>query len=96
MRNGAGQPFSLRAGHVRQYLRERRFDVVHFQDRQAHGFECVRSKRVGLEFQNTVLVTTLHGPSRWVAEGAAGPSLRSMIASCSFRSATPANILMLL
>lgn len=61
--------FGVRAARARSYLRSRHFDVVHFQDWQANGFESVRSKKMGLDFEHTVLVTTLHSPTRWSMEG---------------------------
>lgn len=53
---------------VYRYLAKRRFDVVHFNDCGGEGSICLAAKRLGLEFQGTLLVVALHSPSQWVLE----------------------------
>lgn len=53
---------------VYRYLTARRFDVVHFNDCGGEGNVCLSAKRLGLGFQDTLLVVALHSPSQWVLE----------------------------
>jgi glycosyltransferase involved in cell wall biosynthesis len=53
---------------VYQYLAAKRFDVVHFNDCGGEGSFCLVAKRLGLAFQETLLVLALHSPSQWVLE----------------------------
>jgi glycosyltransferase involved in cell wall biosynthesis len=53
---------------VYRYLRERRFDVVHFNDCCGEGHLALAAKRFGLAFAETLLVVALHSPSQWVLE----------------------------
>lgn len=51
------------------WLKDKNFDVIHFNEYQTSGFFCVASKRAGLGFQNTLLCVLLCNPSRWLREG---------------------------
>src|SRR6267143_5289606 len=53
---------------VYRYLAAKQFDVVHFNDCGGEGSLCLAAKKLGLEFQNTLLVVALHSPSQWVLE----------------------------
>jgi glycosyltransferase involved in cell wall biosynthesis len=53
---------------VYRYLAAKQFDVVHFNDCGGEGSLCLVAKKLGLEFQNTLLVVALHSPSQWVLE----------------------------
>jgi glycosyltransferase involved in cell wall biosynthesis/predicted O-methyltransferase YrrM len=60
---GFGAPYL-----VYQYLVENQFDVVHFNDCAGEGSLCLVAKKLGLAFQNTLLLVALHSPSQWVLE----------------------------
>ncbi|HEX9983156.1 MAG TPA: class I SAM-dependent methyltransferase [Thermoanaerobaculia bacterium] len=51
---------------VYQRLRERRFDVVHFNDCCGEGSLCLAAKALGIAFGDSLLAVALHSPSRWV------------------------------
>ncbi len=51
---------------VYQRLRERRFDVIHFNDCCGDGSLTLAAKALGLAFGDSLLVVALHSPSRWV------------------------------
>lgn len=53
---------------VYQHLAAKHFDVIHFNDCAGEGSLCLAAKKVGLAFQNTLLVVALHSPSQWVLE----------------------------
>lgn len=53
------------------FLRDKRFECVHFQDWQANGFWSIRAKRLGIAFDRTTLTVTMHSCSKWIAEGMA-------------------------
>lgn len=53
---------------IYQYLTAKRFDVVHFNDCGGEGSVCLVAKKLGLAFQDTLLVVALHSPSQWVLE----------------------------
>jgi glycosyltransferase involved in cell wall biosynthesis len=60
---GFGTPYL-----VYQYLAAKNFDVVHFNDCAGEGSLCLVAKKLGLAFQNTLLLVALHSPSQWVLE----------------------------
>jgi glycosyltransferase involved in cell wall biosynthesis len=60
---GFGTPFL-----VYQYLAAKHFDVIHFNDCTGDGSMCLAAKKLGLAFQDTLLVVALHSPSQWVLE----------------------------
>ncbi|HEX8251680.1 MAG TPA: class I SAM-dependent methyltransferase [Thermoanaerobaculia bacterium] len=51
---------------VYQWLRERRFDVIHFNDCCGEGSLALAAKPLGIAFQDSLLTVALHSPSRWV------------------------------
>jgi glycosyltransferase involved in cell wall biosynthesis len=53
---------------VYRYLAEHRFDVIHFNDCGGEGSLSIAAKRLGLGFDDALLVVALHSPSRWVLE----------------------------
>jgi len=57
------------AERVKDYLIDREFDVIHFQDWLANGFLTIQAKRTGLGFESSLLTVTMHGPSSWHQEG---------------------------
>jgi glycosyltransferase involved in cell wall biosynthesis/GT2 family glycosyltransferase len=54
-----------RAFCVYQYLKGGAYDVIHFADYLANGYYCMLARSQGLAFGSTLLVTQMHGPSRW-------------------------------
>jgi glycosyltransferase involved in cell wall biosynthesis len=53
---------------VYQHLAAKQFDVIHFNDCTGEGSICLLAKKLGLSFQDTLLVVALHSPSQWVLE----------------------------
>ncbi|HYO75154.1 MAG TPA: class I SAM-dependent methyltransferase [Thermoanaerobaculia bacterium] len=51
---------------VYQWLRERRFDVIHFNDCCGEGSLALAAKPLGIAFHDSLLTVALHSPSRWV------------------------------
>lgn len=49
-------------------LKERQYDIIHFQDTGGLGYFCFMAKEQGLSFLRTTLCVTLHGPREWVLE----------------------------
>lgn len=62
---------------IYEYLRERRYDAIVFQDWHAPGFCSMRAKQLGLAFDQTTLVHYCHGPTAWLFE-ANGRFVRSV------------------
>jgi glycosyltransferase involved in cell wall biosynthesis len=60
---GFGVPFL-----VYEYLRDNRFDIIHFNDCMGEGFYCLAMKRMGAAFNDSLLAVALHSPSQWVYE----------------------------
>jgi glycosyltransferase involved in cell wall biosynthesis len=60
---GFGVPFL-----VYEYLRDNRFDIIHFNDCMGEGFYCLAMKRLGAAFHGSLLAVALHSPSQWVYE----------------------------
>lgn len=58
-----------RAAAVQDALKDRSFDILHFHDGLGLGSLILKSKRLGLGFQNTEIVVGLHGSSGWHWEG---------------------------
>jgi len=50
------------------YLKDRDFDIIHFNDTMGEGVYCTLAKRHGLAFQNTLLTVALHSPTEWILE----------------------------
>src|SRR5262245_6804551 len=50
------------------WLRERRFDVVHFHEWLAAGYYSLLARRQGLAFAGTTFCVGLHSPTRWLHE----------------------------
>lgn len=67
-------PASLRSSFVQtarnvyDWLRDRDFDVCHFQEMLGNGFRCFQAKRLGLAFQHTVLTCTVHSSWEWICQ----------------------------
>jgi len=51
---------------VYRWLRERHFDVIHFNDCCGDGSLALVAKALGLRFGDSLLALALHSPSRWV------------------------------
>lgn len=51
---------------IYQRLRERRFDVIHFNDCCGEGSLCLAAKALGMAFGDSLLSVALHSPSSWV------------------------------
>ncbi len=51
------------------YLKENRFDIVHFPDLFGLGYFSLLAKKQGIAFSKTLLTVMLHGPSSWHKEG---------------------------
>jgi glycosyltransferase involved in cell wall biosynthesis len=56
------------AGEVYRWLRDRKFDVCHFQEMHGNGYRCFQAKRLGLAFAATVLVCTVHSSWEWICQ----------------------------
>jgi glycosyltransferase involved in cell wall biosynthesis len=50
------------------WLRDRRFDIVQFNDCMGEGFYCLAMKRLGAAFRGKAMFVALHSPSQWVFE----------------------------
>eukprot|EP00873_Tetraselmis_striata_P009805 jgi/Tetstr1/430069/TSEL_019927.t1 len=50
---------------VYDWLRQNRFDVVHFPDWQGHGYYALLAKHLGLDFKHTTMCLMIHGPLYW-------------------------------
>ena len=53
---------------VHQYLQQRHFDVIHFNDCCGDGSLVLAAKKLGLAYEDSLLVLAMHSPSRWVLE----------------------------
>jgi len=63
-----GQPYAV-SSRIQAYLRQRSFDVIHFQDWQANGIVPIQAKLAGLAHDRTLLTVTMHSPSEWQRQG---------------------------
>jgi O-antigen biosynthesis protein len=64
--NGERHTISAQVCH---WLKSKDFDIVHFHDWLGFGLDTVLMKRAGTAFAETLLCTTLHGPTHWVDMG---------------------------
>ena len=55
-------------------LRDRNFDVIHFNDTIGEGVYCFLAKRQGMAFAKTLLTLALHSPTEWILESNGHPS----------------------
>ncbi len=62
--------FLERSHRVDLWLRNRRFDAIHFQEWQANGFCAAQAKAQGVAYLDTLLTCTVHSPHEWINEGA--------------------------
>jgi glycosyltransferase involved in cell wall biosynthesis len=69
---------------VYRYLAAKQFDVVHFNDCGGEGSLCLVAKKLGLEFQETLLVVALHSPSQWVLELNQTLPTALLLAACNY------------
>jgi len=53
---------------VYRFLESRRFDVIHFNDCCGEGNLVFAAKKLGIAFEDSLLVLALHSPSRWVID----------------------------
>lgn len=63
------QWFSLRTQAIYGWLRDKQFDICHFQDLNADGFMCLQARETGVAFQKTVMTVTVNGPNLWARQG---------------------------
>lgn len=49
--------------HLQDYAKT--YNFIHFHDYKGLGFFCCSAKRQGQDFQSSILVVQLHGPTRW-------------------------------
>lgn len=61
--------FIARSVEIYRYLKDRRFDVVHFQDWLGNGYASIQAKRTGQAFAGTLLTVTMHSPTQWHHQG---------------------------
>ncbi|KAI9031333.1 hypothetical protein DFJ74DRAFT_764412 [Hyaloraphidium curvatum] len=56
-----------KARQAYEWLRDREhdYDFVHFHEWRGAGYYAMEAKRLGLRFQNTLLVAGAHGPDLW-------------------------------
>lgn len=53
---------------VYRFLKNRKFDVVHFNDTNGEALYCVVAKKLGLAFAGTAFFLALHSPNEWILE----------------------------
>jgi glycosyltransferase involved in cell wall biosynthesis/GT2 family glycosyltransferase len=61
--------FTERAHRIMQFLRERDYDYIIFQDWHANGFWSVRARQLGVAFQSTPIGVISHSPNEWQKAG---------------------------
>lgn len=61
--------YELSAYQVYLYTIQKKYDVIHFQDLSGNGYYACMAKKLGLAYQNTKLVSTIHSNNRWVRDG---------------------------
>ena len=61
--------FVKRSYIVFQYLKDKDFDFIHFQDWQGNGLHCIMAKQTTPYFQNTTLTVDMHSSTEWINEG---------------------------
>jgi len=54
---------------VHLWLKNRRYDQIHFQDYNANGFIAIQSKKSGIMYQKTLLTCALHSSFEWMQNG---------------------------
>jgi glycosyltransferase involved in cell wall biosynthesis len=54
---------------VHNWLKNRSYDQIHFQDYQANGFIAIQAKKAGQAYQSTYLTCTLHSSVEWMQSG---------------------------
>jgi len=77
--SGFGVPFL-----VYEYLRQQRFDIIHFNDCMGEGLYCLTMKRLGAAFRDSLLCVAHHGPSQWVFELNRYLPDSVMLSACNF------------
>lgn len=63
------QWFSLRSQAIFGWLRDKAFDICHFQDLNADGFVAMQARETGIAFQKCVFTVTVNGPNLWARQG---------------------------
>ncbi len=61
--------FIKRSYVVYQFLKNKDFDFIHFQEWQANGLHCILAKQTTPYFQNTTLTVDMHSSTEWIHEG---------------------------
>lgn len=61
--------FIKRSYVIYQYLKDKSFDFIHFQEWQANGLHCILAKQTTEFFQNTTLTVDMHSSTEWISEG---------------------------
>lgn len=61
--------FVKRSYVVFDYLKDKDFDFIHFQEWQANGLHCIMSKQTTQYFQKTTLTVDMHSSTEWINEG---------------------------
>jgi glycosyltransferase involved in cell wall biosynthesis/GT2 family glycosyltransferase len=54
---------------IHQWLKDRIYDQIHFQEWQANGFCAMQARRVTGAYPNTLLTVCLHSPTEWQRQG---------------------------
>lgn len=52
-----------------QWLKNRRFDIIHFSDWMGLGYYTLLARAAGLGFADTIVCVGLHGPEGWAIRG---------------------------
>lgn len=67
-RSGTGEAtgYTRTSSLVYEWLRERKFDVCHFQEMLGNGCRSFQAKRLGVAFAETVLTCTVHSSWDWI------------------------------
>lgn len=61
--------FVRRSYVIFEYLRDKDFDFIHFQEWQGNGLHCIMAKRSTSYFQNTTLTVDMHSSTEWINDG---------------------------
>lgn len=55
--------------YIFNYLKDKKFDFIHFQEWLANGLVTIQAKQTTSCFENTILTVTMHSSAQWQLEG---------------------------
>lgn len=67
--NSYGGEFLSISYFTYKFLKEKRFDFIHFQDWLANGLVTIQAKETTNYFDNTLVTVTMHSSTQWQQEG---------------------------